>query len=283
MGFFQNLFGKKTCTLCGKECGVMHRYKIRNKEYLCDDCGNQCSKYILLREFTADEIRGHIEYMKKQERLYNEVYKQAEIKRRYPTTPDVQGIEFCDSLGMFRIIEKSNTSRGKMQELFRYDQVAGYEPYVEETKPSEPGKEPEFKECGVKIKFLSSNTQNTNLKFGTRPHPYIKKEIKICYDKKEKTYDIINTCNHFDGIFGVHDNRTGLFQFGLSKEEKRNIKAAKGAFDIVAGAVKAAKEGQLSEENLEKIESGANAIQDASTGGLAVYTRRADEAEAKLV
>ncbi len=280
MGFFQNLFGKKICALCGKECGVMSRYKIKNKEYLCSDCANQCSKYIRLGELTLEEIRSHIEYMKRQERLYKEVFAPCVGKDKYPTTPQFQGIEFCDSLGMFRIVDKS-TSRGKMNELFRYDQVESYEPYVEETKPSEPGEEPEFEECGVKIRLLGGNTQNTNLKFGTRPHPYIKREIKLCYDKNEKSYDIIDTCNHFDGIFGVHDNRTALFG-GISKAEKRNLDAAKGTVDIFAGAVKAAKEGRLSNENSAKIENGANTIQDALTGGLAVYTRRADEAEEKI-
>lgn len=30
--FFKNIFGKKNCALCGKECGMMHRSKIKNKE-----------------------------------------------------------------------------------------------------------------------------------------------------------------------------------------------------------------------------------------------------------
>lgn len=72
--FFKNIFGKKNCALCGKECGMMHRSKIKNKEFLCSDCGNLCSKYIRLSELTLDEIKGHIEYMKRQNRLYEEVY-----------------------------------------------------------------------------------------------------------------------------------------------------------------------------------------------------------------
>ena len=72
--FFKNIFGKKNCALCGKECGMMHRSKIKNKEFLCDDCGNLCSKYIRLSELTLDEVKGHIEYMKRQNRLFEEVY-----------------------------------------------------------------------------------------------------------------------------------------------------------------------------------------------------------------
>lgn len=166
---------------------------------------------MLKGELTLEEIRGHIEYMKRQERLYQEVFAPCTDKKKYPTTPQFRGIEFCHSLGMFRIVDRSS-SRGKMHELFRYDRVESYEPYVEETKPAEVGKKPEFKECGVKIRLLGGTTQNTSLKFGTRPHPYIKREIKLCYDKKQKSYDIINTCNIFDGIFGVHDNRTGLLR-----------------------------------------------------------------------
>ena len=83
--FFKNIFGKKSCALCGKECGMMHRSKIKNKEFLCSDCGNLCSKYIRLSELTLDEIKEHIEYMKRQNRLYEEVY--AKEGKKAPTPP----------------------------------------------------------------------------------------------------------------------------------------------------------------------------------------------------
>lgn len=65
--FFKDKFGKKACVLCGNECGMMSRTKLRSGDYLCDDCGNKCSRYVRLSEFTLDEVKGHIEYMKRQD------------------------------------------------------------------------------------------------------------------------------------------------------------------------------------------------------------------------
>ena len=35
MGFFSNLFAKQNCAVCGKECGTMHRSKLRDGQFLC--------------------------------------------------------------------------------------------------------------------------------------------------------------------------------------------------------------------------------------------------------
>lgn len=289
MGFFSNLFGKKTCSLCGKECGVMSRNKIREKLYICNECGNLCSKHIRLSEYTLDGIKEHIECMKKQQKLFEEVYKPCTGKLVCPGVKlDKQGIEFCDELGLFRIVDRNTTARGaKLVDLFRYDQIASYEPYLEETHPTEEelkkGVKPEVDECGIKIKLLTANDNaNASAKHGTRVHPYVKRELKICFSTKEKSTYIETAINHLNGIFGVNDGNRGLFQFGLTKEEKRTVMGVKGAMDIFGEAMKTAKTGELSDEAREKIEGGINAIDDAATGGLAVYTRRADEAEAKI-
>ena len=42
MGFFSNLFAKQNCAVCGKECGTLHRSKLRDGQFLCDDCGDKC-------------------------------------------------------------------------------------------------------------------------------------------------------------------------------------------------------------------------------------------------
>lgn len=286
--FFKNIFGKKNCALCGKECGMMHRSKIKNKEFLCSDCGNLCSKYIRLSELTLDEIKGHIEYMKRQNRLYEEVYSKEGKKSTYPSTVKEMGIEFCDDFGMFRIVYRSDASRGKLKELFRYDQVASYEEYLEETPATEQGKNPEFKECGLKIKLLGGNMSkvNTDNKKGLRPHPYIKHEIKVCFSKKDRSdlqYAHNAKCK-FDYIFGVHDDERGLFGFGRSKAEKREDAAAIGMAAAFGTAFKAATKGEeaITEADKEKLKEGINAINDAATGGMAVYTRRADDAEARI-
>lgn len=288
MGFFKNLFGKKTCALCAKECGVMSRTKIKNGDYLCSDCGDLCSRYIRLSELTLDEIKGHIEYMKRQNRLFEEVYSKTGNKETIPLTIKVAGIEFCDDLGMFRIKYKNFTGRGKMNELFRYDQVASYEEYYDEAPSSEPGKNPEFKGGGLKIKLFGGNMSNVNTENnkGLRTHPYIKQEIKVCFsnnNKKDALAAHSAKCK-FDYIFGISDNSKGLFDFGLSKEEKRQLQGAVGMANVFGTAIKAAAKGEaaLTEEEQEKLKSDMNAAQDAATGGMAVYSRRADEAQAKL-
>ena len=58
MGFFSNLFAKQNCAVCGKECGTLHRSKLRDGQFLCDDCGNKCSKYIRLSELTWTRPRS---------------------------------------------------------------------------------------------------------------------------------------------------------------------------------------------------------------------------------
>ena len=123
-------------------------------------------------------------------------------------------------------------------------------------------------------------------KRGLRPHPYIKRELKICFSKDERS-DVKYARyakGKFDYIFGVHDNESGLFDFGRTKAEKREDAATIGMAAAFTMAIKGAKNGaeSITEEEKAKLKEHMNAIDDAATGGLAVYTRRADEAEAKI-
>ena len=97
MGFFQNLFGKKNCILCSKECGPMSRTKIKNDEFLCNECVSKCSKYIDLYRLTKDEVLSHMEYMKRMEKLYNELFTKAKL-RKLPDYAKTGGFIFADEL-----------------------------------------------------------------------------------------------------------------------------------------------------------------------------------------
>lgn len=154
MGFFSNLFAKQNCAVCGKECGTLHRSKLRDGQFLCDDCGNKCSKYIRLSELTLDEAKEHMEYMARMKRVFDEVFDKTGFRvNAYPSTPTQMGLVFCDELGMLYIDDRTG-GRGKMPELIRYDQIASYEEYLDETPAKEPGQKPTLNGGGLKLKLV---------------------------------------------------------------------------------------------------------------------------------
>ena len=286
--FFKNIFGKKTCAFCGGECGMMSRTKIKGDEYICSKCDDMCSNFIRKSRFTKPELEGHMEYMKRSDRIYKEVILPNVQKHEcYPSATQRQGIEFFDDFGMFRIMDGSRDHKENYpKELFRYDQVASYEPYYEEAEPEEAGKPKVFHEGGIIIRLVGALDDTTKMQKGLRAHPYITEEIKVCFatnDREKENYlkYAENAIHHFDYIFGVESK--GLFSFGMSKQEKRDLKAAVAFTKTAFDAVKVAKNGgEITDEKKAEIMENMNAIDDSQTGGLAVYTRAADSAEAKI-
>ena len=285
MGFvdwLKGTFGKQTCAFCGSEVGMLKRTKIKNKEFICNDCKRTCSRFIQVYRMTKDELLGHMEYMKRQERLYNEVL--GDPSRVVPSASSEQSIEFYDDFGMFRIRDNDYDGR-YTKELFRYDQVAKYEPFCRESEPEEPGKPKVFDECGVIISLVGCNTDLSAMPKGLRAHPYITDEIEIVVNKRDKhigELDVAHIISHFDYIFGVHDDTKGLFDFGPTKQQKREGEALKAMTGVFGAAIKAARTGEVSQEDAAKVAEAMNEVDDAATSGLAEYTRRADAAEAKI-
>lgn len=292
--FFKNAFKKQTCAFCGKECGMMSRTKIKGDEYICSDCDDKCSFFVRKGSFTKEELAGHMEYMERSDRIFREVIAPNDRGLAGSVLPDpvkVEGIQFYDEFGMFRIRNSSRDRKSQYPvELIRYDQVADYEPYFEERDSDEPGKPKEFEECGLNLTLVGGRyTVPGELTKGSRSHPYIIEPIKICYarnesDKNRAVMALRSTVAHFDRIFGVHDDRKALFQFGMSKDEKRDLNATIAFAKTFSEAIKVAKNGEesLTEEKKNEIRQHMNAMEDAQTDGLSVYTRRADEAEAKI-
>ena len=288
--FFKNIFGKKTCAFCGGECGMMSRTKIKGDEYICSKCDDMCSNFIRKSRFTKPELEGHMEYMKRSDRIYKEVILPNVQKHEcYPSATQRQGIEFFDDFGMFRIMDGSRDHKENYpKELFRYDQVASYEPYYEEAEPEEAGKPKVFHEGGIIIRLVGALDDTTKMQKGLRAHPYITEEIKVCFatnDREKENYlkYAENAIHHFNYIFGVNDDQKGLFSFGMSTKEKRDLKAAVAFTKTAFDAVKVAKNGgEITDEKKAEIMENMNAIDDAQTGGLSKYTRAADSAEAKI-
>ena len=285
MGFvdwLKGTFGKQTCAFCGAEVGMLKRTKIKNKEFICNDCKRTCSRFIQVYRMTKDELLGHMEYMKRQEKLYNEIV--GEPSQVVPSASSEQSIEFYDHCGMFRIRDDDYDGR-YTKELFRYDQVAKYEPFCNESEPEEAGKPKEFDSCGVTITLVGCDTDASEQPKGLRPHPYITNEIEVVISKNDKHIGMLNVQQiiaHFNNIFGVNDDTNGLFNFGPTIQQKREAAALRSMGGMFAAAVQAAKTGEVSEEMKDQVQDAMNKVDDAATSGLSKYTRLADEAEAKL-
>lgn len=279
--WFKKTFGKQTCAFCGKEVGMMSRDKIKNDEFICSDCKRTCSRYIQVYRMTKDELLGHMEYMKRQGKL---VESMEGLKARRVPSAGRQGILFYDEAGMFRIYDADKDHRYAM-EMIRYDQVAQYEPYLEEGEPDEPGKEKVFGECGVKITLVGGMDDLSQMPKGLRAHPYITQEITIKVNDRDKhigELDVNQIIGHFNYIFGVGDDTKGLFSFGPTKQQKREREAMKAMGGMFKEAIKAAKTGEVSEDAAAKVTDAMNKVDDAATSGLAKYSRLADEAEEKI-
>ena len=69
----------------------------------------------------------------------------------------------------------------------------------------------------------------------------------------------------------------------MSKKEKRDLIGAVGFVKTAIGAIEVAKnDGEITEDKKSEIMENMAAMEDAKTGGLAVFSRRADELENKL-
>ena len=281
MGFFKNLVSKQGCTFCGNEVGAMHRTKIKGDEYVCNECARKCSEWVRLSEMDRTTVDEHMKFMEKRNRIYEKQFDGVK-KSIYPGSGREYRVVFADDLGMLAIQNIRNNKRKENVEVIRYDEIERYEPYLETT--TEDGKQ-KFKEAGIKRKLMENVTYADRdiAKKGVRNHPYIKHEIKLAFRTSERDTNYEdNAIQHLDYIFGVHDNEHALFG-GMSKAEKRNLQAGVEMTKLMGGMLKGAIKGDAkNDEALKEQFSKAQETADAAgTGGMSVYTRRADEAEEK--
>ena len=277
--WFKKTFGKQPCAFCGAEVGMLKRTKIKDKSFICNECSCGCSRYIQRYRYTKDELLGHMEYMKRQGNLYAQL--EGKFTLVVPSATIKQSLEFYDDHGLFRIRHRDGDNR-YAKEFIRYDQVASYEPYLEESEPEEQGKPKIFGEYGVDITLVGGQTDLMQMPKGLRAHPYITETIRVCINDRDRhtgKLEVNQIIHHFDVIFGVHDDTKGLFNFGPTKQQRREGAAAVAMAGMFGAAVQTAKKGEVSEEAKVQFQDAMHKVEDAATSGLAEYSRRADAAE----
>ena len=277
--WFKKKFGKQSCAFCGAEVGVLKRTKIKDKSFICNECSCGCSRYIQRYRYTKDELLGHMEYMKRQGNLFAQL--EGKFTLVVPSATTKQSVEFYDDHGLFRIRHRDGDDR-YTKEFIRYDQVASYEPYLEESEPEEQGKPKIFGEYGVDITLVGGQTDLMQMPKGLRAHPYITETIRVCINDRDRhtgKLEVNQIIHHFDVIFGVHDDTKGLFNFGPTKQQRREGAAAVAMAGMFGAAVQTAKKGEVSEEAKVQFQDAMHKVEDAATSGLAEYSRRADAAE----
>ena len=115
MGFFDSLFEKKYCAICGGELGLFGHVNLSDGK-LCKECKKKLSPYFAPRKRPVEQIRAHLAYREEnRERL-----------RRFDTTRTVQleKQQICIDLeqNLFCICTGEPTQQNN-PDLFRLDRI----------------------------------------------------------------------------------------------------------------------------------------------------------------
>lgn len=277
------LFSKEACCFCNKEVGLLSRKKIKNKNYICKDCEKNCSAYIEVSNFDSEFLTQHIEYMKKQNTLYEKEVEPLDKKEKERFVSGWDGIVFIDSIGMFEIISPKYNKK-TVKELFRYDQVQDFEYYTVENS-SQEGKK--YSEAGIEITFrcpIDENGWTNNEVAGGRQHPYVSK-IRIPFEKNTDDANCGSLAKaHLNKLFGrASESFLGSIKedfVGTGKERaqaKAGIDSLKALGNLAKSAITKDSEGLENAKN--EIANAATDMLNATYNFGAKYTQIADDAE----
>lgn len=277
------LFSKETCCFCNNEVGLLSRKKIKNKNYICKDCEKNCSAYIEVSNFDSEFLTEHIEYMKKQNTLYEEEVEPLDKKEKERFVSGWDGIVFIDSIGMFEVISPKYNKK-TVKELFRYDQVQDFDYYTVDNS-SQEGKK--YSEAGIEITFrcpIDENGWTNNEVAGGRQHPYVSK-IRIPFEKNTDDANCGSLAKaHLNKLFGrASDSFFGSIKedfVGTGKERaqaKAGIDSLKALGNLAKSAITKDSEGLENAKN--EMANAATDMLNATYNFGAKYTQIADDAE----
>ena len=75
------LFSKEACTFCGKEVGIMHRSKLKTKEFICSDCRNKTNPFARMDYTTRDAAQKMMEQLPQDAEWLQSELKRLEAER----------------------------------------------------------------------------------------------------------------------------------------------------------------------------------------------------------
>ena len=219
---------KNTCAICGAEVNLITGQALADKQYICRKvCGKKCLKDFNKVEATLGDVTAHIAQVERGTKIWNEVLlplqksKNKEEKLVAFGTSGGADLYVSPSTGLVALVETHYKIFifGKYQKacVYRVGDLARYDYFEEEQKNSEGKME--------KKHFMGLIFDNTpgmaafNLQLPTK---------KAC--------DALEKC--FNEIFGIQKT------LGNSLN---NAKRQMDALRSVAGAVKAAAQGNLDE------------------------------------
>ena len=254
------LFSKEECVFCGEKAGMLGRKKMKGGDYVCKDCEHNCSIYFDPGIYTKEEVEAHMEYMKKQDKLYNQEFATLPDEAKYEFKYLFDGIVLADSIAMFEIIDPK-TKKRKYKELFRYDQIRSYDRYSELNTDDDSNEM--YSEVGIEINlYCSHGVHSAGMNDTAKAHPYLDKFRIACgKDVSDIRHNSTHLMNKLNEIFGREPETVSIGQgikdsiFGTKKERedmKQGIemfkslgKLAKAKIDKDEDAIANAKEGLM--------------------------------------
>ena len=261
------LFSKEQCAFCDNKAGFLGRKKLVNNEgFICKECEKKCSSLINVGHFTKDELTKHMEYMRKENKIYEEAFAPIDKKNINRFVCISTGIECADEIAMFRYVSPE-ADKKVYKELFRYDQIKKYEPYYKEN--SDPNNGKKYAEVGLTIylncsrpKFGEAEGSVTG-KGSRNFHPYVH-EIQVPTERNTDSFSSFGLKDHLDKVFGIYEDNSVVGGIKSSiigtNRERQQIKVASEGIKALGNLAKAKISGN--EEDSEKAKESLNTLKN---------------------
>ncbi len=198
MGFFDGVFKKEACAVCGKEVGMLSRSKLQDKQYICDDCRKNINPFIRSDYITLEEFHQAVRQAEQDQKLLENAPSDSSYLQH---GSESIAVKHYYTKGVFTI--QSNRHRNaKYPPVFYYNEVRPYDPsanFVEKQMGSDPRRLGNMNLITLEEKHASDGTndgwtiqfpynhkgiRNVQIEIGK---DFDAKEVKAFYDRVRST------------------------------------------------------------------------------------------------